>query len=603
MKSRMKRLAALGLAMMMALSLAACGGSGGSDGSGDAGAGSQTGTISSADAQNDFVEEADGPVKGGTFTTYWSEFYNEFDASVNDNRNFVDLYAESLWQIDWSKREENGYKIAYININYITGNLAESWEIADDYKSLTVHLRDGVNFADKTAVGIDEQYDIYGGRALTAADVKYSYDRVLGLDGVEKVTMDQTDWSGALKMLDSVEAPDDQTVVFNFNTDNELQVQNFMCVMLNICGPEWDALSDEQKTDWHYAGGTGAFILTDYVNDNTMTFVANPNYWQTDENGVQLPYLGEIKLVHMADTDTMLSSFIAGDLDALVANNVLIDQDQASQLDSGMGKDAYRQILFTNDAPAVCLKLGDNPVEALTSLEVREAMQYAIDQDAISTFQGYNYENNEQKGLTLFHQDTALSNLDTMPEELIESYTTYDPEKAKQLLADAGYADGFEFDVYLFQAQPIESFQLAAEYLAAVGITMNINVCSTPPEMTAHGADRTDPASMYGSVGTDKVSSISAVIRSDGPMNNVYADNEETDAAADAYAAATTLDEQIDAANNLSNLYLGQHYYLRVSHAQQFFNYMNTRVHGWNGEKWTQYYFAGDILSRIWVEE
>ncbi len=51
------------------------------------------------------------------------------------------------------------------------------------------------------------KYDIYGGRALTAADVKYSYDRVLGLDGVEKVVMDQTDWAGSLYMIDSVEAP------------------------------------------------------------------------------------------------------------------------------------------------------------------------------------------------------------------------------------------------------------------------------------------------------------------------------------------------------------------------------------------------------------
>ena len=237
-----------------------------------------------------------------------------------------------------------------LSVDQLKGSLAESWEVSDDFTTMTVKLRQGVNFADKTAVGIDAKYDIYGGRALTAADVKYSYDRVLGLDGVEKVVMDQTNWAGSLYMVDSVEAPDDQTVIFHFNTNNEVQVNNFMITVLNICGPEWDQLTDEQKTDYHYAGGTGAFILTDYVSDNTMTFVANPNYWEKDADGNQLPYLGTIKLVHMSDTATMLSSFIGGDLQALMANNFLIDRDQASQLKDG----TYTKYTYSNDCPAVC---------------------------------------------------------------------------------------------------------------------------------------------------------------------------------------------------------------------------------------------------------
>jgi peptide/nickel transport system substrate-binding protein len=349
--------------------------------------------------------------------------------------------------------------------------------------------------------------------------------------------MDQTDWGGSLYMLDSVEAPDDTTVIFHLNTDNELQVNNFMCVMLNLCGPEWDTLSDSQKTDWHYAGGTGAFILTDYVNDNTMTFVANPNYWETDSQGNQLPFLGTIKLVHIMDTATQLSSFISGELQALLGNNVLIDTDQASQLPAG----SYTAYTYSSDCPAVCIKLGDNPVPALADLNVRIAMQYAIDSDAISAYKGYTYATDEDKNINLFYKGLSIADTSALSDELIASYTTYDVDKAKQMLADAGYADGFEFDVYLYQQQPIDSFQLAAEYLNAVGITMNINVCSTPPEMTAHGADRTDPASMYGSVGTSRVSSISAVVRSDGPMNNVFQDDAEIDAYCDAFANATTV--------------------------------------------------------------
>jgi peptide/nickel transport system substrate-binding protein len=601
MKEKIKRWSALVLAMAMIASLSACGG-GSSDSTATDGDSATTPATESSSAETPSGEGAteaasSGDITyGGTFTTYWSEFYNEFDASANDNRNFIDLYCNSLWALD--AENATSELCETLTVDDIQGSVAKSWEVSDDYTTLTVTIRDDVYFADKTAVGIDAQYDVYGGRQLVASDVKYSYDRVMGLDGVEQVVMDQTDWGGSLYMLDSVEAPDDTTVIFHFNTDNELQVDNFMCVMLNLCGPEWDTLSDDQKTDWRYAGGTGAFILTDYVNDNTMTFVANPNYWETDSEGNQLPYLGTIKLVHMTDTATMLSAFISGELQALLANNVLIDADQASTLPAG----TYTSYTYGSDCPAVCIKLGDNPVPALADLNVRIAMQYAIDSDAISAYKGYTYATEADKNVNLFYKGLSIADTSALSDELIASYTTYDPDLAKQMLADAGYADGFSFDVYLYQAQPIDSFQLAAEYLAAVGITMNINVCSTPPEMTAHGADRTDPASMYGSVGTSRVSSISAVVRSDGPMNNVFQDDAEIDTLCDAFANATTADEQKEAAAQLNAAYLAQHYYLITSYAQEWESYISNSVHGFNGARWTLCYNAGEIMSHMWVD-
>ncbi|MCR5785631.1 MAG: ABC transporter substrate-binding protein [Eubacterium sp.] len=589
MKNLLRKALAIATVSAMTISLAACGGG--------SAATEEASSDAAATEAEDPAFDAGTPVSGGTFSTYWSEFYNEYDVSANDNRNFVDLFSESLWGINWDNREELGFKTAYLDINYITGNLAKEWEMADDYSSLTVTLQDGVTFADKTAVGIDEEYDIYGGRALTAADVKYSYDRVMGFDGVTQVQMEQTDWPGSLSMLESVEALDDSTVKFNFNTNTELDIQKFMCVMLNICGPEWDELTDEQKTNWHYAGGTGAFILTNYVNDNTMTFTANPSYWATDADGNALPYLSEINLVHTLDAATMTSSIIGGELQALVANNELISADEASTL-----PDTVNTYSYYNDCPAVCIKLGDNPVEALTDINVRKAMQYAIDLEAISEYKGYTYADDLEKNINLFLNGTGLNTADGCSEETLAEYTTYDPELAQQLLDEAGYGDGFEFDVYLYEAQPIDSFQLAAEYLSKVNITMNINVCSTPPEMSAHGADRTDPASMYGSIGTDKTNAIINIFRSDGVMNNVFQTNDAIDDWCDQISGAATLEDMVAAAAGLSEEYLSQHYYMLVSYAQQYNNYASDSLKGWNGEKWTQYYFAGDILSRIWVE-
>lgn len=607
MKKNFLRLACLILVFAMVFSLAACGSKPADTAAEPAAeeaaeAPAEEAEAPAEEAAEETAEEAPAeegaPVYGGTFTTYFQEFYTEYDAASNDNRNHVDLFCDSLWGIDWDKRGELGFTSSYYDVNYITGYIAKDWEIADDFSSLTVTLQDGVTFADKTAVGMDAQYDVYGGRALTAEDVKYSYDRVMGFEGLEPVVMEQTDWPGTLYMLESVEVVDDATVKFNFNTSTELAVQSFMCVMLNICGPEWDELTAEQKTDWHYAGGTGAFILTDHTDDNTMTFTANPNYWRTDADGNKLPYLGTINLVHVLDTATMLSAFIGGELQALVANNQLISKDEAAQLKEG----TYVEKVYTDGCPAVALKLGNAPVEALTDINVRKAMQYAIDVNAISEYMGYAYDSDEAKMINLYLDSTAWYNADAVSDETEAEYLTYDPDLAKQMLADAGYADGFSFDVYLFVAQPVEAFQLAAEYLAEVGITMNINVVQSPPEMGAHGSNPDDPASQFGSIATDKLASIVRGIPSGGAMDTVFHNNAQIDAMVEDFNTAGTLDDQLAAADALNEAYLAQHYMIIVSYGQQYSSYVSTALHGWNGEKWTQYYTAGDIFANLWVE-
>ena len=221
-----------------------------------------------------------------------------------------------LWNLDWDlDREVFNFEGNFLSSDYLTGQIAESWEAADDFTSLTVKLRNDVNFQDKTAVGMDAKYNVYGARKLVAADVKWSYDRLLGLDGAEQVVLNETNWPSYLYMLESVEVVDDSTVKFNFNTNHELAIGDFMCARVNIAGPEWDTLDEAQKSDWHYATGTGPFIMTEYIPDNTMTFTANPSYWQKDTQGNKLPYLETVTLAYFPDKTNALSQFIAGELD------------------------------------------------------------------------------------------------------------------------------------------------------------------------------------------------------------------------------------------------------------------------------------------------
>lgn len=601
MKENMKRLAALILALAMVLSLAACGSSSSDDADdSEDSAASEESTEESAEEESEDTDDGE-PIYGGTLTTYYTEFYSEYDPSAYNNRSHISFIYDMLWNIDWSiDRDEFDYSTSYINSDYITGQLAESWEIADDYSSMTVYLRQDVYFQDKSEVGMDDEYDIYDGRQLVASDVKWSYDRLLGLDGAELVELDMTTWTTDLAMLESVEVVDDFTVIFYFNTTDEVSISDFMCAFVSIAGPEWDELTDEQKVDWHYAAGTGPFILTDYVSDNSMTFTRNPNYFDTDEDGNQLPYLDEVVLVYMTDSSTVLASFISGELDTILGTGVL-DSDQITQLKASLSEDEYVEYTYTGAPIGIALKQGTNGVEALSNQTVREAMQYAIDIEAISTYLGYSYESIDEALSGVFASGTAWCDLDNWGEDLIESYTTYDPDKAMELLAEAGYEDGFEFDCYIFSMLNTDVFTLAAEYLNAVGITMNLIVGTTPSDMTSVGTDADDPGCAFYNMSVSLLTTLYSNILGTGDY--IAADNEEIESLCNAVLDATTLDEQIAAAKELDVAYMSEHYILYLTYNELNHMYYRSYVKGLSGEKITCGYYYGFMAARMWIDE
>lgn len=603
----MKKLISILLALAMVLGLTACGGgsagqtSGTSGTSGASGGGSAAETPTAAD---------DGePKYGGTLVVYQTGFHNEFDPSSADDRSYNTLTQDALWNLDWSAdRSEMDFSSTYINSNYMAGQIADSWEVADDNSSITVHIRDDVYFQDKSAVGIDDQYDIYHGRQVTASDVAYSYNRLLGLDGAPLIQQELTTWTSDLACLDSVEVVDDTTVIFHLNTTDALTVDSFICNFVFICGPEWDELTDEQKTDWHYASGTGAFILTDYVTDNTMTFVANPNYWDTDADGNKLPYVDGVKLVQINDSATALASFMSGEIDALISPQSILDSDQAKQLEDGLSTNDYNAYKYVNFPTSVTLKQSDAAENApLKDPKVRLAMQYAIDVDAISEYMGYSYDNTAEAVSGIFAAGTSWDDVESWDADVLASYTTYDPDYAKQLLAEAGYENGFTFDVYVFAIMFNDSMSLAAEYLKNVGITMNLNVVSDIVSMVSVGENADAPGVTFTMPNTGlyntEASNVKEAIRSDGRNNRVFDQNAEIDALTDDFSAATTLEDQIAAAKKLDNAVMNQHYFLLFTHNSQYSNYYRSYVKGLNGEQPAISYHLGFMLSRAWLEK
>ena len=249
----MKKLIALLLALTMVFALASCGGSGAGNGSAPASTPASSGSEGDKSA-TPLETTGTEPQYGGEVTLYYPKFYNYFDPAMMDEYQFSFWY-ETLWVMDWGLNDADTYAFdaGAIPLEYMAGQLADSWEFDQNAGTLTVKLRDGVCFQDG---------EPYNGRALTADDVVWSYSRLLGINGIAKVET-EFDWANALTMLAGVEAVDDSTVVFTFadGMATDIQLQALMNAKVNIGGAEWDSCPQT----WEYAKGTGPYVLSEYV--------------------------------------------------------------------------------------------------------------------------------------------------------------------------------------------------------------------------------------------------------------------------------------------------------------------------------------------------
>lgn len=591
----MKKLIAMLLAVSMLLALAGCGNSGTTtddaepSASAEPAAETTTAAESEAPAETaELVTTGTEPQYGGEVTVYYPKFYNYFDPSMMDEYQFAFWY-ETLWVMDWGLNDTSTYAfdVGAIPLEYLTGQLADTWEFDETAGTLTVNLRQDVYF---------QEGEPYDGRQFVANDVVWSYSRLLGLNGYEQVETEY-DWVSALNMLAGVEATDDYTVVFTFNEGmaNTVSLESFMNAKVNIGGPEWD---DCDQSDWHNAKGTGAYILSDYVVDNSMTFTKNENYYGYDERYPEnkLPYIDTINLVYIADSANILAQAMAGDLDWFGENgkNVL-SGDQLAQLTAA---DAGQLYAYNSSSPsAIALKVCQ---DQFSDVRVREAMQHAIDLEAMNLYLGIE---GDVIVPGLWATGMSWSTYGEWSDDLTAQFT-YDPDLAKELLAEAGYTDGFTFEIELDPTANLELYQLAASYLSQVGITMNISVAAEMMEAVQHSQDYEDARQSAGFGGGYGDYSLAFMMTGNGAMPNAYGhDDQEYLQLLSDMGTATSTEEQTEIAQKLDQMFPSAHWAILVSGVQPTYDFMSNRIGGYTGEK---VYYKGNmrtVWSRLWVEE
>lgn len=308
--------------------------------------------------------------------------------------------------------------------------LATSWKFSPDYKSITFTLRQGVKFHDHTD--------------FNAQAVKYNLDLYRQSNFTE------------LMAVTSVNVPDNYTVRLNFASPDPAFVNNLTGnaglivspTALNTMGKEF------VKTN---PVGTGPFKFVSYQRDVLIKFTRFEDYWQKGK-----PYLDGLQFNFISDPVKALASLKAGDIQVLPE----VEPKDVSDL-KATGK--YNMVA----GPRTIIGLaGDskNPNSPLANIKVRQAVAYAIDGMAMAKAEGFG----------LFEATNQFSVPGSYGYNPAVAGYPYSPPKAKQLLEEAGYPQGFKTKITYNSGSPTaDVLPLIQGYLKAIGIDAQLEALET----------------------------------------------------------------------------------------------------------------------------
>ena len=307
----------------------------------------------------------------------------------------------------------------------IQPDLAVKWEPSADGLKWTFTLRQGVKF--------------HNGREMTAEDVKYSFERLLAKETASPRAKD-------FAVVKSISAPDARTVVFELNKPQAPFLSNLAYGWAAIVPKEAvDTLRDKPV-------GTGPFKVVEWVKDSHVTLERFDGYFV---EGV--PYLD--KAIFRVITDP------AARLAALRAREVDVIPELPAQEVAAVRKDPNLTIVEVpfNGIQYIAI---NNKVAPFDNVKVRQALNYAVDRRAVIETAQFGV------GVPIAsHMPPATSYY----VDLTGKYP-YDPDKAKQLLAEAGLPNGFETTMILPQPYDfhIRNGQVVADQLSKVGIKVKL---------------------------------------------------------------------------------------------------------------------------------
>jgi len=386
--------------------------------------------------QPEKIDNSQEKAKGGVF--YGGVF------RINEVQDFRNLYPLSVTEVVGHRITNQVYqglvKYKQKDLNLIPC-IAKSWKVNEDATKFTFKLRTGVMFHD------DECFKDGKGREVTAQDFKYCFtqlctsdpqnqgfwvfkDRVIGANEYYQSTIDG---SPLAEGVSGVKVIDDYTLEINLNYSFSGFLQ-ILSTAFTWVYPE-EAL-DKYGIDMRaHCVGTGPFKVKTVKEGDAVILSRNENYWDTDDHGNRIPYLDAIKFTFLKEKKSELLEFKKGNLDMVFELPIEMIDDVMGELGDATESDNFK-IQIT---PALAIHYYGflHQSDLFSNILVRKAFNYAIDRESIVTYtlQG------EGRPAIYGIVPPAFKGYDY---EAIQGYT-FEPEKARMLLAEAGYPNGKDF--------------------------------------------------------------------------------------------------------------------------------------------------------------
>lgn len=334
--------------------------------------------------------------------------------------------------------------------NELIPAIAQSWDISQDGKTYTFHLRDDVKF--------------HNGRKITSGDFKYTFERSLDPKLASPVAMvylndivgakDIAD--GKTKTLKGVETPDDQTLVVHIDAPKAYFLAKLTYPTAFVVPKEEIEKNGGKITQDNFIG-TGCFKLAQYMPNLKVVLEANPDYFEGK------PILKKVERPIVLDAGTRHLMYERGDLDIVDVQKGDYERDKKDPVLS-------KEMHYFDRASIFYLSLNQLRFKPFKDKRVRQAFNYAVDKDEIIR--------------------VVLLNLNTRANGIvppgIPGYRPdfkgleYNPEKARKLLAEAGYPNGKGFPpltLYFREKQPNlrHTAEIVAEmYRKNLGINVSL---------------------------------------------------------------------------------------------------------------------------------
>ena len=440
------------------------------------------------------------------------------------------------------------------------------------------------------------------GREFTADDVVFNFHRYLGLGDFTEAG--PSAWGGAANFIsipfESVTATDKWTVVMKLKEPHLAALE----IILNdsavsILPPEVIEQHGEYQ-DWRNLVGTGPFMVTDVVDESSITWTKNPDYWGYDEKYPQnrLPYVDQLRRLVIPDEGTMMAALRSGKLDFRMYAPTDIDSMESLQRTNP--EIGVHPIYFrSSDSFAP-----NHRVPPFDDINVRRALQMALDNETVAGTYWKGWADPTPHGLVgLQGYYIPFEEWD----EEVKQYYRYDPEAAEKLLDEAGYprgADGTRFKAALnYSASAgLDFAEIAASYWGEIGVDFRIETGSA-----AEVTERRNSGTWEGMHSAIAASAYAPLLMASWYHSEhgrgTGAQWPDMDAMVDAVRAATTNEEQQRLMKEL-DMYAIENHWLIFGPKTPFIHYAHPWVIGYSGEFPNALGQAETytVFARLWID-